>query len=176
MTADRQATSEAHRPQGAFARGLRRILDGLERVLYVAMGACLIGTVVSVSVQVVGRYLLRDIPIWTEETARYTTIWVGMLAMPLGIRRQAHITIDALAQVPSPALRAVMKWVGVASAATFLAVLTWYGWLNLGPSHRQISGGLGIPMSAVSAAVPVGSVLSIVYLIESALWPNDPVK
>lgn len=150
-----------------------RLLDGLDRTLCVVMGAALVTMVVAVSVQVLGRYLLRDIPVWTEETARYASIWLAMTALPVTIRRRAHIAVDLFQRVEAPIVQGLLKWIGLLTMGLVLAVIAVYGYRYLGAASRQISGGLGIPMSYVYVAAPIGSTCSFAFLLELAFSRSD---
>lgn len=150
-----------------------RLLDGLDRSLCVVMGAALVMMVIAVSVQVLGRYLLRDIPVWTEEAARYASIWLAMTALPVAIRRRAHIAVDLFQRVESPTVQGLLKWFSLLTMGIVLAVMAVYGYRYLGAASRQISGGLGIPMSYVYVAAPIGSACSFAFLLELAFARGD---
>lgn len=151
------------------------ILGMVDRVVSwaVAVGLALIALVIFI--QVAARYVLNSPTVWSEELAISMFVWVTMLAIPLGLRRGEHLTLDFVTKRFSGT---VAKAIAIAVAAlnvlmfAVLIVLT----INLlPPADRQllagISGGLGIPakVSWVYAAVIVGGALSVIFSIERSV-------
>ena len=58
----------------------KQLARRIEAVLDAILIAALLAMVVSISIQVFGRYVLRSSPGWTAETARFLMIWITMLA------------------------------------------------------------------------------------------------
>lgn len=126
-------------------------------------------------IQVGARYALNNPTVWSEELAISLFVWVTMLAIPLGLRRGEHLTLDFVTKRFSGA---VAKGIAIGVAALnvlMFAVLIVLTMNLLPPADRQllagIAGGLGIPakVSWVYAAVIVGGALSVVFSIERAI-------
>ena len=61
--------------------------------------AILMGVMVlNVTWQVVSRYLLRDPSSFTDELARYSMIWLGLLGAAYVSGKQGHLAIDVLVE------------------------------------------------------------------------------
>lgn len=151
------------------------VLGAIDKVVSwtVVVGLGLMALVIFI--QVAARYVLNSPTVWSEELAISMFVWVTMLAIPLGLRRGEHLTLDFVTKRFSGT---IAKAIAVAVAAlnvlmfAVLIVLT----VNLLPAaDRQllagIAGGFGIPakVSWVYIAVIVGGALSVVFSIERAV-------
>lgn len=150
-------------------------LAGVDRVIAIL---CVTGfslMAIVIAIQVIARYAFNSPTIWSEELAISLFVWSTMLAIPLGLRRGEHLTLDVLSKYLKPS---VTRWVALATALVTGAVMLFLGYLTLsllGPADRQllagIAGGLGIQakVSWVYLAVPVGGVLSALFATERAI-------
>lgn len=73
------------RKKTAFSK-LFDIVDGIENVVLVIM---VIGMVVTIMIQIIGRIIGHPSP-WTEETSRYLFLWMMFVALALDLIRQNH--------------------------------------------------------------------------------------
>lgn len=128
-----------------------------------------------IAIQVAARYLLNSPTVWSEELAISLFVWSTMLAIPLGLRRGEHLTLDLSSRFLKPA---AVRWLGLATAIATGVVFVVLGWLTLGllpAADRQllagIAGGLGIQakVSWVYLAVPVGGLLAVIFTAERAV-------
>lgn len=125
-------------------------------------------------IQVAARYAFNNPTVWSEELAISLFVWVTMLAIPLGLRRGEHLTLDFITKRFSGALA---KAVAVAVAALnvlMFAVLIVLTVKLLPAADRQllagIAGGFGIEakVSWVYLAVIVGGALAVLFSVERA--------
>ena len=151
------------------------ILAGLDRVVAVLAVAGFGSMAIIIAIQVAARYALNSPTVWSEELAISLFVWSTMLAIPLGLRRGEHLTLDLISKY-LPA--SVVRWIALAIAVATAAVFVILGWLTLsllGPADRQllagIADGLGIQarVSWVYIAVPVGAVLAVIFTAERAI-------
>ena len=70
---------------------MKKIFDKLEE--YIG-GALFIGIFIILVLQVFFRQVLHTPLIWSEELSRLIFVWVAMLGISIGIRKQSHIFID----------------------------------------------------------------------------------
>jgi TRAP-type C4-dicarboxylate transport system permease small subunit len=93
----------------AFAWRLVKGLGSLERAICVVLMA---GIVISMSIQILTRYLLGQPLVWVEEAAGYAFIWLVFLGAAAGFKELRHIRIDTfvarLPDVPQQLLRAAL--------------------------------------------------------------------
>lgn len=125
--------------------------------------------VIVVSYAVFGRYVLKDTPGWTQDTALAAMVWFGFLSISVGMRTEAHIRVTIIETIiPN-------KY--------FIKGLDWFNWLMSfclaiffiieGVKLTQLTAmniipGLGIPSSWMYAAVPVSGVAMLLQLINKA--------
>src|SRR5262245_57768364 len=63
--------------------------------MFVAV-AGLCGIVAVVAIQVFGRYVLNDTPVWAESTALVLILYVTLLGAAVGVRDAGHIGMESL--------------------------------------------------------------------------------
>lgn len=139
----------------------------IERVLDLFLLGALTLMVVSICIQVAGRYLFGHAPSWTEEVARFLVTWVTMIGSALIIRRDGHIAVTvAFEALPKP-IRLVVGWVRDALILMMAGALTYYGYAFAVLGGRRDSPALEIPMYYPYLAIPVGAALIAVLLMLS---------
>lgn len=94
--------------------------------MYLAV-AGLIGIVTVVGVQVFGRYVLNDTPIWAESTALVLILYVTMLGAAVGVRDAGHIGLESLLVLVPDALRLKLEIVIHLLVGTFGLIMAWNG-------------------------------------------------
>ncbi|SMO94312.1 TRAP transporter small permease [Gracilimonas mengyeensis] len=123
---------------------------------------------ISVSWQVISRYLLGDASSFTDELARYMLIWVGMLGGAYAAGQRMHLAIDLL---PSK-LKGKSKYrlaIVINLLIIFFALVT----LVIGGSRLvyityslgQTSAAMQIPIAFVYTILPISGLLIIYYKI-----------
>lgn len=145
-------------------------LDLFDLVLQV-LGILLLGIVaVSVTLQVFSRYVTQSSIPWTAELASYSFVWLSMIAIALGVRRGRHMVLDVWEYLPYRRwLMISIETVAAVIVAIVLILLAWYGSQGLGAAFNRSLPGLGIPYGWVTLAVPVGSIVALIFAVE-AWW------
>ena len=119
--------------------------------------------VVTTLLQVISRYVFRQPFDWTEETARYVFVWLGMIGAGMAARDRAHFFVDLLLErLPRGLGRMVIILTGLVSSA-FLVVVSWAAFDLAISNHVQDSPVLTIPMSVPYLAIAVGLVLMAIF-------------
>ena len=151
-------------------------LDSFDLVLQI-LGILLLGSVaISVTLQVFSRYITQASIPWTAELASYSFVWLSMIAIALGIRRGRHMVLDVWEYLPERRWLAVtIETVAAAVVAVVLMLLAWYGSQGLGAAFNRSLPGLGIAYGWVTLAVPVGSVVALIFAVE-AWWKRIHAK
>jgi len=124
---------------------------------------------VSVFLQVITRYVLAYPLDWPEELARMLFVWVALLGAVLALRRAAHFSIEAVADLLPRPLR---RFLVVLLRLTLLGFLILVAYLGLDATMRvkdQVSSAMEICMSYGYASVPVSFALMAVEMAR-ALW------
>lgn len=141
------------------------LLDRLFRWFLAALMALL---VLSVSWQVLSRYLLSEPSSWTEELARFVMVWIGILGASYAYRMKMHLGIDLLAQRLRGRKAFVLELVVNVVVILFsLAVMVVGGSRLVAMTWelQQLSPALGLPMAWVYTVVPLSGVLITVFAV-----------
>ncbi len=143
----------------------KQLARRIEAVLDAILIAALLAMVVSISIQVFGRYVLRSSPGWTAETARFLMIWITMLASAAVIRRNGHISVTVIVEMLPRRIALAIYWVRDTLILILSGSLAWYGFGFAMVGARRDSPALEIPMSYPQLAIPVGGALIGVLLL-----------
>ena len=153
---------------------MKRLTDGITRILSVLLIFLMAAMVLDVTWQVFTRFILRDPSGFTEELAGFLLIWIGLLGASYAYYVKAHLGIDVLTSGLTGAKRKVSEILVAGIVFLFaLFVLVVGGWrlADLAFTLKQISPVMGIPMGVVYMVLPVTGILfmyySIYYMVEA---------
>ncbi|SFQ69507.1 TRAP-type C4-dicarboxylate transport system, small permease component [Roseivivax halotolerans] len=160
---------------------MRAIADRLNRLSWGLNRVALLGAALTVAVmlaaagwQVIARYLLNQPPVWTEELARFSMVWGGLLGASCAyrLRRDPTLFPDAL---QAPGVRGLIftltRSLGVLS---FILPILWFS--LLGPGADPARGYLGrlfgrqaetmdVPMVVFGIAIPLAFALILFHVL-----------
>lgn len=144
---------------------LKFLDDHLEEILMVfllALMSILIGT------QVFMRYVLNNSLAWSEELARYCFIWATYIGVACGVKRNAHICVEAIVR-KLPVL--FQRYAAIFSHLLFIvfsAMVMKEGYALTMKifTFGQKSSALGLPMGWIYLAPTVGFGLVIIRLLQ----------
>jgi TRAP-type C4-dicarboxylate transport system permease small subunit len=145
---------------------LTRILDILEKVLRVVVSCFFAVMVFSIAYQIVLRYVFAKANAWSEELARYSFVWLVMLAASIGTRKARHMNIDFLLNKLPRFLKLSAELATRGLALMFFGVLGWKGAELCQMTMRQNSTGLELPMGYIYLAIPIGAAFMILFTLE----------
>ncbi len=123
---------------------------------------------VILSQQVFSRYILGTTVGWADEAARYMLVWFAYFAASVAIFKNAHIKIDAVLALWPKKVRPYLKLFSNVVFFVYCIVVTYFSY-NLVMDIRASGGislGMGIPMWAVYAIIPLGHILWALRLIQ----------
>lgn len=154
---------------------LKKIWDHLEEIILLPLiSFC----VLLIFFQVIMRYVMQNSLSWSEELARYMFVWQLWLGSSYAAKNKTHLRITMIRdRLGDKAQKAVDLLVFVVWIA-FAAVVTYKGFelaFTIG-SYGQKSTALGLPMMYAYLAVPVGSGLMIIRLIENFVKEHRTAK
>jgi TRAP-type C4-dicarboxylate transport system permease small subunit len=165
LTADPGFAAPPPWPRPAWLRAVR----GVERALTAAaLGVAMVGLALMAfftCYQVVMRFIFDQPSTWSEVLVRSIMIWTVYLAAAAAFREGAMIAAEILVRsVPRGFGKALQILAGVASIA-FLVILVWTGIEMVGRTSSQRLAGLGIPISWVYLALPIGGALATLAVL-----------
>jgi len=149
---------------------LKTVYNGINKALSAVMATFLFMAMVAIGYQVFTRYILNFTPPWTEELARYSSIWITMLGIGVVLRRREHIKIDYLETILTEKgmlkSRLLLEVVNTTVTSIFLVFLVYGGVKILKAAARQTAPGLKLSLLFVYIAIPIGCLFALLFIIE----------
>lgn len=131
---------------------------------------------VIVFLQVFFRFVIYIPFPWSEESARYLMIWMGMVGAATAMRYGRHIGVTVLIErLPPGANRCLSPFIDLAMVV-FLAVMAKEGFRLAVKNAAQHSPAMDLPMLIPYLAIPVGAALMILEITASSLQEFFPTE
>jgi len=124
--------------------------------------------VIDVTWQVFTRYILGSPSSYTEEIARFTLIWIGLIGAAHALRMRLHLGIDLLVTRLTGQARYIilsLSWLATLSFAFFVMTVGGFYLVSLTLALDQTSAALGIKMGYVYLAIPLSGLLMCFYAL-----------
>lgn len=159
----------------ALLRGAGRLVAGLRLAVTGLVIGFFVYMIAAVLIQVAGRYVFNYSIDWAAETATFAQIWMILLAAGLAMRRNLHVSVDALTSVlPAPVLRVLIVLVAIPCL--------WFLWQAVAGSLMLIEIGriqaspvLQIPMWIPYLSLPIGlAYFGLEFVLSLARKWRDP--
>lgn len=143
---------------------INKVVDYIENTLVVA----LIFTATTVAViQVIARYVFNNSLYWSEELILYSLISMSFFTASMGVRRSAHISVEALYAFVGPRALRALKLVAAILGLVFAGTLVYYGsrlYVSTG-EMGQLSPAMQLPVAYVYLTIPIAGVfMALRYL------------
>lgn len=154
------------RKKTAFSK-LFDIVDGIENVVLVIM---VIGMVVTIMIQIIGRIIGHPSP-WTEETSRYLFLWMMFVALAAGFNQAESSRVTLLIEKGPNWLKKFSEVLYAVVVVGFFGFMIVYGWQVVQQQimMNEMGTALKIPMSIIGICQPVAGVLGIIGVLQSFL-------
>lgn len=148
------------RPVITALHAINRVFDIFFRIALVVAQTLVVLMVLLIGTNVFMRYVLNSGIVWSEEIALLMSVWFIFIAMPLGVRKNLHISIH-LFRNPKPWLDRTLNTVKSLTALLVGYVLLRYGWILIQFTSRSIMPATELPSSLLYMILPVSAVLMI---------------
>lgn len=135
-----------------------RWLDNIEEYILLVLFPLMVAVVF---VATCVRYLtVMSLP-WAEEVARYSMVWIAYIGASLGIKRNAHLGVEAVLLMLPKGSRVYFDYLRYLIIILFNILIAYYTFqiIQSQIATEQVSPSLRIPMWFAYGAVPVGSIL-----------------
>lgn len=143
------------------------MLDALAKTVKALAGFCLCLVFVLVTAQVASRFIFNFSLAAASEFSIYAMIWSVFLGAAVAFRDSQHIAMDIIKNLVPQRIQQIMEWVIYGCLVLFLWVVLTEGYDLAQRAMRQVSPAGGIRVGYITMALPVGSVLALVFLTES---------
>lgn len=127
------------------------------------------GLLVSIVIQIYGRFFMSSAPSWTEEAARFFFIYTMSFGAGLALRDQEFVRLDLIFRKISPqAKRQLNFWIAITAIVLFVITGIWsVQYLLMG--FKESSPSLQLPMAIPFGGITVMSVSIIYYAVRVAV-------
>ena len=144
----------------------------IDKALAAILVTLMIVMVITVSWQVITRYLLNNPSSYTEELATYLLIWISLLGAAYALRVKAHLGIDVLVRRLQERRQQSMRIVAYLVVTVFSLVALVFGgsWLvYVTLDLNQLSAAFQVPIGYVYLVLPISGLLMIYYSVIAML-------
>lgn len=169
----------------AMARTLDRLSWGLHRIALLAALVSVLVLLAAAGWQVIARYFLAQPPAWTEELARFSMVWAGLLGATCAFRLNTDPSLFPQMQATAGAagkVRAALRGAGV---LIFVLPILWYSFFGPGmnPARGYIARLAGrqaetmdLPMTVFGVAIPIAFTLILIHLAAQMFAAFAPIE
>ncbi|MCX8117989.1 MAG: TRAP transporter small permease [Desulfobacterota bacterium] len=119
--------------------------------------------------QVFFRFVIVHSLPWSEEFSRYAFVWASFLGASVAVKRGLHIGVEALVVRLPRERRRLLSLATLAILLLFLILVILKGFQMASFNMRQVSPAMRIPMGLPYLAIPVGSLLMAIHLLNEFL-------
>ncbi|MGE5573166.1 MAG: TRAP transporter small permease [Bacteroidota bacterium] len=147
------------------------MLEFLDRFEEYTCAAMLLFMALLAFVNVVVRYLTTMSFAFSEELLVNLFVWITMLGAAIGMRKGAHLSMTMVANALPKRYQKVIAAVSLVCSGGLFALLLAHG-MNLVLSEyrsQMTTYSMGLPMWWFGLAVPVGSALMIIRVVQAGL-------
>ncbi len=145
------------------------MFNRIEKFIEYFIFALLSSMSIVIFLQVVFRYIIRYSLPWSEELARYLFVWLALMGAAAGVKKNAHFGVDILVRKLNLKNQNILYLTGSSFILFFLCVIIFEGTKLTIINWTQLSPAMRIPMSFPYAAVPVSSLLMVIYTVKNVL-------
>jgi len=149
---------------------LNTAITWVNRALEKTLMSMMAAIVVTVTWQVISRFILSEPSSITEELARFLLMWIGILGAAYAYHTHSHLGFNLLAEkLTGKNRRSLLIFIEISVLVFALAILL-FGGLSLviiTLELNQISAALGIKMGWIYCALPLSGGLIALYSVSN---------
>jgi TRAP-type transport system small permease protein len=161
-------------PSSWAARIVRGGLTAIDWTAAALVVLAMAAMTIIVAVQVGLRYGLNESLDWADEVSRLAFVWAVFLAIPLGIKRGAHLSVVLLTDRLSARLRRKLFRATSALAMALMAVVAWQAWILIRDQWDEPMSTLDISIGLFMLPVVIGAVHSLLHLLAGIVESAPP--
>jgi TRAP-type C4-dicarboxylate transport system permease small subunit len=143
----------------------RRALNLIDWIITLLVILAMAAMVTIVAAQVGLRYVLNQSFDWADELSRLLFVWSIFLAIPLGIKRGAHVSIELLTEwLPADVRQRLFRMVSLLAMA-LMAVVAWQAGILTRDQWDEPMSTLDISVGLFMLPVLIGAIHSVLHLL-----------
>jgi TRAP-type transport system small permease protein len=164
----------AGEPASWAARCARGGLNAIDWIVSALVILAMAAMTAIVAVQVGLRYGLNESLDWADEVSRLAFVWSVFLAVPLGIKRGAHLSVVLLTDRLPAGLRRKLFRAMSALAVVLMGVVAWQAGILLRNQWDEPMSTLDISIGFFMMPVVIGAVHSLLHLLAGIIGGVPP--
>lgn len=148
------------------SHALTRAIDGLVRGIYLICSALLAWLIAITGIQVFGRYVLNDSPVWVERAALLTILYIALPMAAVGVRQGFHMSVTFAVDLLSARAQALAALLVDLALTLFGVAMAWFGGVI---AHRVWSAKMAVlplPEGVTYLPLVISGVLLVVFGVE----------
>lgn len=114
--------------------------------------------------QVFYRYVIHASLSWSEEAARFLTVWTVFLGVAIALRTKSLIAVEVVVQFVPKKIESIFRILVLLFSLFLVGYLIYLGIELCLDATNQNSTALGIPMWIPYASIPVGSFFTLLNI------------
>ncbi|MDN5302681.1 MAG: hypothetical protein PWQ60_2195 [Thermoanaerobacteraceae bacterium] len=119
--------------------------------------------------QVICRFVLKASLPWSEEFSRYVLVWASFLGASIGVKRGAHIGVEAFTLILPDKLKKFIQYLAIILSIIFCLIVfkESLGIIQKQVVNNQVSPAMRIPMWWAYSAIPTGMLLMAIRFLQT---------
>jgi TRAP-type C4-dicarboxylate transport system permease small subunit len=143
-----------------------RLCGRLSKISLVLAILGLAGIILSVQIQVFGRYVLNDTPTWAEALALQLVLYVTALGVAVGVRDAGHIGLESLVSLLPESMRLKLEILIHLLVALFGGIMVQSGMLWTRMKWGELDPMLQLPVGIDYLSLVIAGVLIVMFSFE----------
>ncbi|RKW44736.1 MAG: TRAP transporter small permease [Lachnospiraceae bacterium] len=147
---------------------MKKVNEYLEEIILVILLICM---TLILGLQIVSRYVFRNSLSWSEELVRYMFVWSTFIGVPYCIKKSTSIKVDQFRNSMPASVQKALSYIDKLIMLILFLIMAAFSCDIVASSFAsgQSSAAIGIPSWLIQISVPIGSVLSIIRIIQNAI-------
>jgi TRAP-type transport system small permease protein len=159
----------AGEPGSWAARAVRGGLIAIDWIVGALVILAMAAMTIVIAVQVGLRYGLNESLDWADEVSRLAFVWAVFLAVPLGIKRGAHLSVVLLTDRLPDGLRRNLFRAMSALAMVLMGVVAWQAGILIRDQWDEPMSTLDVSIGLFLVPVAIGAVHSLLHLLSGVI-------
>ena len=143
-----------------------RLCGRLSKISLILAIFGLAGIILSVQIQVFGRYVLNDTPTWAEALALQLVLYVTALGVAVGVRDAGHIGLESLVSLLPESMRLKLEILIHLLVALFGGIMVQSGMLWTRMKWGELDPMLQLPVGIDYLSLVIAGVLIVMFSFE----------
>jgi TRAP-T family tripartite ATP-independent periplasmic transporter, membrane protein len=154
---------------------MRKLNEYLEEVILVILLVCMIFIL---GLQIVLRYVFKNSLSWSEELVRYMFVWSTFIGIPYCIKNNTSIRVNQFKTAMPINVQNILSYVDKFIMFILFLIMAVFSIdiVNSSFASGQSSAAMGIPYWLIQISVPIGSVLSLIRIVQNVMAINKESK